>query len=383
MDPSTVHVLAVPKTSAQDDVLRVVAIGPRDGDAVTKSQLVAEIEGAKAVTEVFAEACGAFYAGCDVGAELSVGDLLGVVVSDGTDPQVALTYARNYLLRRVEEHAGHGSTDHLEQGRFSEKAAALLHKNGIDVGAFPGLGPVTVQIVEGFLRTREPRPRWQPFAPKRAFSGRIVIVGAGRGAHQLMSVARLQGANVIGILDDDESKHGTSIMGTEVIGPLSVLADLKSEGRADSVICSVSSSIPFRRKVRGLAKHLDIRLANAIHPTAHFDEGVKLGDGNYIGPFCYIGAETTIGDNCFFSSRTTIEHHNVVGNEVTTGPNVATSGSCIIGNGVKFAAGIVVENRISIGEDTVIASGVAITTNIPRASVVKSRAAPRVVRQRP
>ena len=90
-------------------------------------------------------------------------------------------------------------------------------------------------------------------------------------------------------------------MGAKVIGPVGMLRDLKSAGRADSMICAVSGSISFRRKVRSLAKYFDIRLVNAIHPTVHFDEGVVLGNGNYFGPFCYVGAETTIGDNCFFS----------------------------------------------------------------------------------
>ena len=36
---------------------------------------------------------------------------------------------------------------------------------------------------------------------------------------------------------------------------------------------------------------------NFIHPTAYVDVMVKLGDNNYIGPFCHLTGELTVGDN--------------------------------------------------------------------------------------
>ena len=36
---------------------------------------------------------------------------------------------------------------------------------------------------------------------------------------------------------------------------------------------------------------------NDIHPTAVIEDCVKMGDNNYIGPFCYFTGGTEIGSN--------------------------------------------------------------------------------------
>ena len=45
---------------------------------------------------------------------------------------------------------------------------------------------------------------------------------------------------------------------------------------------------------------------NFIHPTAYVDVLVKLGDNNYIGPFCHLTGELTVGDNNRFEGHCSI-----------------------------------------------------------------------------
>lgn len=45
---------------------------------------------------------------------------------------------------------------------------------------------------------------------------------------------------------------------------------------------------------------------NYIHPTAIVDSTVILGEGNYIGPFCYITGNTNIGNNNRFEGHCSI-----------------------------------------------------------------------------
>jgi UDP-N-acetylglucosamine acyltransferase len=37
-------------------------------------------------------------------------------------------------------------------------------------------------------------------------------------------------------------------------------------------------------------------MANDIHPTAIVEPGATLGDGLTIGPYCIVGAESTLAD---------------------------------------------------------------------------------------
>ena len=45
---------------------------------------------------------------------------------------------------------------------------------------------------------------------------------------------------------------------------------------------------------------------NFIHPTAYVDVMVKLGDNNYIGPFCHLTGELTVGDNNRFEGHCSV-----------------------------------------------------------------------------
>src|SRR5210317_1683332 len=45
---------------------------------------------------------------------------------------------------------------------------------------------------------------------------------------------------------------------------------------------------------------------NFIHPTAYVDVTVKLGDNNYIGPFCHLTGELTVGDNNRFEGHCSV-----------------------------------------------------------------------------
>ena len=156
-------------------------------------------------------------------------------------------------------------------------------------------------------------------------------------------------------------------------GPTTALFERLASGEADALILATSNHPAFRRNVLETAREQDFVLANAIHPTAAFDENVRIGGGNFIGAFCYFGAETVIGSNCYLSSRTTFEHHNQVGDGVTTGPNVATSGHVTVGDDVRFGTGVYVEPGLCIGAGATVASGEILTNNLDAGKTVKSR----------
>ena len=69
---------------------------------------------------------------------------------------------------------------------------------------------------------------------------------------------------------------------------------------------------------------------NFIHPTAYVDVLVKLGDNNYIGPFCHLTGELTVGDNNRF------EGHCSVGTRAQHRDFWHKNGSTKIGNNNMF-----------------------------------------------
>jgi sugar O-acyltransferase (sialic acid O-acetyltransferase NeuD family) len=365
---AAVSIVRAPRTSASDDRLKLVGVMVADGECVTAGQILFEVEGAKAVSEIAAEASGVLFLAASRGAVVECGAALAVIAPAPMPREAALA-----ALSAPPEDAG-GPAASAAGARFTQGAASLLAAYGLGAEVFAGRGLVTSAMVQAYRDQPCGAPDARLGVPARGGSGRVVLVGGGYGANQVLSVLLFEaGTQVVGILDDDARKHGQRIKGVEILGATPMLERLAGEGAVDAAICSIGGNIAARVGVHTAAERAGLRLANAIHPTAAFDDGARLGLGNFFGAFCYVGCDTSIGDNCFFSSRTTIEHHNRVGDHVTTGPNCATSGVVTIGSRVKFGAGVVVEPRLSIGAGSTIASNVAISVDIPANVVVKSR----------
>lgn len=373
-----------PRLSANDADVRLIDRLVVDGEIVTKGQAVAVLEGGKAAEEVEATADGVLYWATTTGAALEIGAAFAVVCPPGTARPAALTgLAEQSATGRLAGILAVDVADPIAGARFSRDARALMAAHGVAPERFAGRRLVTAAMVRSALDASEAADgaaapvvsaARAPAPPRFGGNGRVVVVGAGPGASQLLSVLLAeQGTVVLGLLDDAPARHGGEIFGVRTLGPTAHLEIMAANRAVDAVIVATPNWPALNRQISAVADHWGLRLANAIHPTAHFDRAVTIGGGCYVGPFCYIGAETSLGDHCFLSSRTTFEHHNRIGCFVATGPNVATSGQVTVGDGTRFGAGVVAEPGIVIGHGARLASGAVITTNIPSGAVVKGR----------
>ena len=112
---------------------------------------------------------------------------------------------------------------------------------------------------------------------------------------------------------------------------------------------------------------------NFIHPTAYVDVMVKLGDNNYIGPFCHLTGELTVGDNNRF------EGHCSVGTRPEHMEYWHKNGAATIGNDNVFREFITIHsgtNEITeihnniimlrgahVAHDCIIEDGVTLSVN--------------------
>lgn len=72
-----------------------------------------------------------------------------------------------------------------------------------------------------------------------------------------------------------------------------------------------------------------IKERNIIHPTAIIENGVEIGEGNYIGPYCYIKDGTIILDNNRFEAFVTVgtpaEHRDYMKGESSCGVTIGNN----------------------------------------------------------
>lgn len=140
-------------------------------------------------------------------------------------------------------------------------------------------------------------------------------------------------------------------------------------------------------------------MANNIHPTAIIGPGVKLGKGNYIGPYCIIGmpaehrekwnpypgevligdnniftghvtidagtdGPTFIGDNCFMMKHSHIGHDAMIGSDVTISCGAKIGGHCHIFDQANIGLNAVIHQRQNIKQGVMIGMGSVVTAKL-------------------
>lgn len=112
---------------------------------------------------------------------------------------------------------------------------------------------------------------------------RVLIVGAGEAGAQItreLSVHEKEYYTLAGIVDDDTSKHGSTIYGVRVLGSIEDILQLVPLYKVDSVVIALPSggSQPIRRAVE-LSRKAGIQKIKIVPPLTELLEGrITLGD---------------------------------------------------------------------------------------------------------
>ena len=103
-----------------------------------------------------------------------------------------------------------------------------------------------------------------------------------------------------------------------------------------------------------------------IHPSAQIldKEGVKVGEGSFIGANCVLTTNITIGDHCQLNIGTVIGHDCLIGDFFTTAPGAKVSGNCDIGDCVYLGTNSSVKEKTAILSEVTIGMGAVVVHNI-------------------
>lgn len=360
--------VTIPTTDVNSQTAVVTAWHVPDRSPVRVGELVAEVETSKAVLEVAATDAGYLLRAAEESDEVSLQEPLAYVFP---------------TLEALEEHAGRRAEAATATAAAVSATAPAIRRAaelGVDLASFATGQLVTAKMVESAAANgASAAPRELPL-PLEAPSGaeRVALIGAGLGATQAMDIFAAGAAagrkqSAVAIIDDDRRRWADSIAGVPVVGGVQQLEELFREGRFDSALVAIGTSVPARARFRELCGELGIPLTNAIDPTARICADVELGRGNLICAFCHFGVGTRIGDNNFLSAYNSFDHHSVLGNDIATGPGCKTSGCVHIGDRVRMGMGIFVEPHVEIGDGVQVASGAVIVSSVPAGHAVKRR----------
>jgi acetyltransferase-like isoleucine patch superfamily enzyme len=331
---------------------------------------LAEVETSKAVLEVVAPESGYVLHLAAVKDEIAL-----------TSPVAILFESLDELKAHETNLAAQREALKASGPRASVKAIQRAGELGVDLSTLDSAHLITVKDVEAAFAGAQPVDYSNLPLPLQADPGvqRVLLIGGGLGATQVIDIfasssdGRVTTQKAVAVLDDKREKWGSDVVGVPIVGGPDRLEDLFKTGTFDAAVIAISTSVAARKKFRELCESLNIPLANAIDPTSKIATGVVMGTGNVICAFCHFGFEARIGDNNFFSAYNSFDHHNVIANDVSTGPGNMTSSRVKLGNQVRLGTGIHIEPGVELGDRVQVASGATIVRSVPADHVVKTK----------
>ncbi|MGV3697935.1 NeuD/PglB/VioB family sugar acetyltransferase [Flavobacterium sp.] len=206
---------------------------------------------------------------------------------------------------------------------------------------------------------------------------KLLIIGAGSvGKFIAYNINQFtQVFEIIGFLDDDLSKHGTTIAGYEVLGSVEKLTEYSGKGIA--LVWGIAFP-SIKKKLFDQYSNLSFAFPNFIAKTAWISERVILGNGCIIYPGTAINYETNIADfvvinmNCSLGHNCSIQSFSSLAPGVNLGGNTSI-GSCVeLGIGASTVQGITIADNATIGGQAMVVANVSnddVVVGIPAKSI--------------
>lgn len=191
---------------------------------------------------------------------------------------------------------------------------------------------------------------------------RCLIVGARADGHAkvVLEVLRAaRGQEVVGFIDDDLEKQGHTIKDLQVMGTMADVPRLMKEQGITAGIVAIGDN-PRRRQLSTQLKSFDLQLINAIHPTAHVDSDVEIGEGCYIGQGVILVTGTRVGNCVNIHTGATIDHDNVIEDGANIGPGVHTAGRVHVEEDAFLGTGTLLIPDASVGRGAVCGAGTVV-----------------------
>ncbi|MBX7082225.1 MAG: acetyltransferase [Nannocystaceae bacterium] len=195
----------------------------------------------------------------------------------------------------------------------------------------------------------------------------VVVLGAGGHAREIADVvlacaAAGQPLQLLGYLDDDARKHGSTIHAGVVLGDLSWL---DGPGRDEVCLVSGIGSPAARRRVVAAAQARGRRFVTLVHPHAQRTDEVTLGEGVVVTAGCVLTHAIRIGAHTHVNRCTTIGHDCVVGAFVHLAPGVVLSGNVTIEDDCDVGTHATVIQGLTVGRGSIVGAGAVVVRSLP------------------
>ena len=196
----------------------------------------------------------------------------------------------------------------------------------------------------------------------------IPVVGFGAGGHAKVVIEILRSRReyeIVGLLDT-RIERGANVLGVDVLGDDSLMADLRQRGVEHAFIGvgSVGDSQP-RRQLYDKVVSSGFQIVPAIHANAVVSVSAQIGVGPTIMAGAIVNANAVIGDNVIVNTGAIVEHDCVIGDHTHIATGARLAGGVQVGPGSHIGIGAVVRQEIKIGEGAIVGAGAVVVRDVP------------------
>ena len=182
----------------------------------------------------------------------------------------------------------------------------------------------------------------------------MVILGAGGHAKVIIEVIERSGEGISYLLDDDTDKHGQTVCGYPVRGPV-------GDDIQEAAIIAIGNNADRKKLDERLRPD---RWQRAIHPSAVIAERVTIGEGSVIMAGAVIQPGTTIGRHVIVNTGACIDHDSLIDDYTHIAPGCSLAGEVTVQQGVWLGIGSTVVNQVCIKAWSIARAGSVIVDDV-------------------
>src|ERR1700719_3636855 len=199
---------------------------------------------------------------------------------------------------------------------------------------------------------------------------KVLVWGA--GGHGKVTVDALLASGeweVAGILDEDEKKSGTEVLGVKVFSLEGGVTEAAKRLDCGRVAVAIGDNYARFEKFQQL-RHAGFTAVNVVHPSAHVSRFVKMGEGVTILAGATINPGTTIEDNVCVNTSASVDHDNYLERSCHIFPNATLTGGVRIKEFVYVGTGAVIDTNLIVENCSYVGAGAVVLANVTEGTLV-------------